>query len=227
MRDYVMDPPARPSLPVIGTDARFAVRRIYCVGRNYAEHAREMGHDPNREPPFFFSKPADCLLGDDAPISIPARSRDLHHEVELVVALGAGGRDLSPEAALAAVWGQGIGIDLTLRDVQAEAKALRRPWDLSKGFDGAAVCGPLHPCQTPLQSGGIALFVNGDLRQSGDLAQMIWSIAEQIADLSTWVELKAGDLIYTGTPAGVGKLESGDHVSARISGLGAIDLRVA
>ena len=227
MRDYVMDPPARPSLPVIGTDARFAVRRIYCVGRNYAEHAREMGHDPNREPPFFFSKPGDCLLGDDAPISIPARSRDLHHEVELVVALGAGGRDLSPEAALAAVWGQGIGIDLTLRDVQAEAKALRRPWDLSKGFDGAAVCGPLHPCQTPLQSGEIALFVNGDLRQSGDLAQMIWSIAEQIADLSTWVELKAGDLIYTGTPAGVGKLESGDHVSARISGLGGIDLRVA
>ena len=219
--DFVISPPQRPSLPVTGSDARFPVGRIWCVGRNYAEHAREFGHDPEREPPFFFSKPADALLTDGGAMPYPPQTDDLHFEAELVVALGTGGRDISPETALEHVWGYAAGIDFTRRDLQAVAKKLGRPWDLAKGFDSSAVCGTLSPTAAighPGQ-GRITLSVDGALRQDGDLSAMIWSVAEVIAALSASVTLKPGDLIYTGTPAGVGAVTRGQTLRVEIDGL--------
>lgn len=228
MIDYVITPPASVNLPVKGSEARFPVRRIFCVGRNYADHAREMGHDPNREPPFFFDKPADALIKDTAAILYPSQTAQLEHEVELVAALGQGGRNVTPEGALELVWGYAVGNDLTRRDIQAEAKKLGRPWTMAKGFDGSAVCGPIHPVADVghLDSGSITLSVNGKLRQKGELSQMIWSLQEVIAALSRLVELKAGDLIYTGTPSGVGSLVPGDVVEITIEALGTITSRV-
>lgn len=228
MTGYVLNPPAITSLPVVGSDMRFPVRRIFCVGRNYADHAREMGHDPDREPPFFFDKPADALVIGDDDIPYPSVTGQLEHEAELVAALCGGGRNVEPASALDLVWGYAIGNDLTRRDIQAEAKKLGRPWTMAKGFDGSAVCGPVHPATRsghPVK-GQIQLSVNGELRQSGDIAQMIWTLPEVIAALSRLVELKAGDLIYTGTPAGVGRLVPGDVVEVSIEGLGRLRNRV-
>ncbi|TWI35810.1 fumarylacetoacetate hydrolase family protein [Paracoccus sulfuroxidans] len=226
---YVLPPAALPSLPVLDSDARFAVRRIFCVGRNYADHAREMGHDPEREPPFFFSKPADALLSDGHDLPYPPQTSDLHYEGELVVALGAGGANIAETDAQNLIWGYAAGNDFTRRDLQAEAKKLGRPWDLAKGFDHSAACGVLHPASLTgvLSHGAITSFVNDELRQSGDLSQMIWSVPEVIAALSRSVTLAAGDLIFTGTPAGVGSIQAGDLVRVEIVGLSALSTRIA
>jgi fumarylpyruvate hydrolase len=231
MDETVIPRPEVPSVAVQGTSARFPVRRIYCVGRNYAEHAREMG-DSGREPPFFFSKPADAVLsvaeGAEGVLPYPPLTQDLHPEVELVAALGSGGRDLTPEQAAACVWGYAIGLDMTRRDLQAAAKKAGRPWETGKAFDYSAPIGPLHPAASTgaLAKGAITLSVNGLPRQSGDLSDMIWSVPEAIAYLSTLFELRAGDLIYTGTPAGVGAVVSGDRLEGAIEGLGTLRVRI-
>lgn len=218
---YVFDPGPRPALPVAGTDAAFPVRRVFCVGRNYAEHAREMGHDPEREPPFFFGKDAAALaLGSEVPY--PPATEDLHHEIELVVALSGGGDDLAVEQARASIFGYAVGIDLTRRDLQAEAKRLARPWYLAKSFIGAAPIGPLqtasaigHP-----RRGAIRLSVDGETRQEADLAQMIWSVEEMIRIISQHDRLLPGDLVFTGTPAGVGQVRPGQKMEGEIEGVG-------
>jgi fumarylpyruvate hydrolase len=226
---YVIPPPAIPTLPVEGVSGRFPVHRVYCVGRNYAEHAREMGHDPDREPPFFFTKPADAVLTDGKDFPYPPRSRDVHHELELVVALAEGGADIPESRALACVYGYGVGLDMTRRDLQAEAKKLGRPWDTGKGFEASAPCGPLrrvsdvgHPAR-----GAIWLDVNGQRRQGGDLAAMIWKVPEMIAYLSTLFTLAPGDLVFTGTPAGVGPVQRGDLLAGGVDGVGTLTVRVA
>ena len=228
MSDFVIPPATVPSLPVAGDSRRFPVRRIYCVGRNYADHAREMGHDPDREPPFFFSKPADTLLAGDADLPYPPQTGDLHFEAELVVALGAGGTDIAPDDAQGLIWGHATGNDFTRRDLQAAAKKAGRPWDLAKGFDLSAACGLLHPVgQTgPLNAGRIALSVDGALRQEADLSQMIWPVADVIAHLSQSVRLQPGDLIFTGTPAGVGAVTRGQAVRVEIEGLTPLVTRI-
>ena len=218
----VFDLDGLPSLAVAGTTARLPVRRLFCIGRNYAAHAREMGRDPDREPPFFFLKPADCVVDDGATIPFPPQTEDLHHEVELVVVLGKGGANIAEAAALDHVWGYAVGNDLTRRDLQAEAKKMARPWDLAKGFDHAAPIAAVHPVSAvghPAR-GAITLHVDGVLRQSGDLSEMIWSVPEIIATLSRSLTLKAGDVILTGTPAGVGPLAVGETCVAAIEGLG-------
>lgn len=226
MTEYVIDPPAQASVAVVGTNARFPVRRIFCVGRNYAAHAREMGQNPDREPPFFFTKPADAVVDSGVEIPYPALTNNLHHEVELVVAIGRGGSRISAERALSHVWGYAVGIDLTRRDVQDVAKNLSRPWDWAKAFDQSAPCGPLvkaseigHP-----SSGMIWLDVNGERRQQGDLSELIWPVADVISLCSGAVALEPGDLIFTGTPAGVGPLKIGDSVAAGVEGVGEISL---
>jgi fumarylpyruvate hydrolase len=204
------------------------VRRIFCVGRNYPEHAREMGFQ-DRAPPFFFTKPADAVVASGAAVPYPPRTLNLHHEIELVVALGRGGRDVLVGDALALVFGYSVGNDLTRRDVQAAAKDAGRPWDTAKGFDHAAPVAPVVPasmCGHPAK-GRIWLEVNGTLRQQGDLADMIWSVPEVIAELSTWFELAPGDLVFTGTPAGVGPLVAGDRVRGGVDGVGLLEHTVA
>lgn len=208
---------AAPTIAIAGADARFPVRRIFCVGQNYAEHAREMGSDPDRAPPFFFSKPGDAVVPNGATLPFPPRTADLHHEVELVVALGAGGTDLSPDQAESIIFGWTVGIDLTRRDLQAEAKKAGRPWDMAKGFDNSAPVAALLQGMPP-STGAITLSVDEEARQSGDLAEMIWSVPEIVANLSTYVALAAGDLIFTGTPAGVGPILRGQTVRAEIVG---------
>ena len=215
---------AVPTVEIAGSDDRFPVRRIFCVGRNYAEHAREMGGAPDREPPFFFSKPADALVEANADIAMPPRTANLHHEIELVVALGSGGRDIGQDRAIETIFGYAAGNDLTRRDLQADAKAAGRPWDMAKGFDASAVISPIrraeeigHPAKAR-----IWLTVNGEARQEGDIADMIWPVADIVAELSTYVELVAGDLIYTGTPAGVGRIVVGDLVEGGLEGVGTI-----
>ncbi|WP_118132917.1 fumarylacetoacetate hydrolase family protein [Oceanicella sp. SM1341] len=222
MTDYVFPPAATPALPVAHSDALFPVRRIYCVGRNYAAHAREMGKDPDREPPFFFSKPGDALAQDGATLPYPPQTEKLHFEAELVVAIGTGGADIPEAQALEHVFGYAIGNDLTRRDMQAVAKDMGRPWDLAKGFDRSAVCGTVHPVSAVghPEQGPIRLMVNGETKQEGDLSEMIWSIPEVISILSQSVALAPGDLIYTGTPAGVGSLVPGDTCVVEIPALG-------
>lgn len=215
--DYVIAPPACPSVAVEGTAARFPVRRIFCVGRNYADHAREMGNDPDREPPFFFNKPADALVASGATVAYPTMTADFHYEAELVVALASGGADISPEAAPGLIFGHATGNDLTRRDLQAEAKQLRRPWDMAKGFDASAVLGVIRP--GPLADGAIRCTVNGTQRQAARLSDMIWPVPDIIAHLSRLVVLAPGDLIMTGTPAGVGALVKGDRCVVEIDGL--------
>lgn len=218
--EYVVECPARPSLPVIGQSRRFPLRRIFCVGRNFGEHAREMGHDPLAEPPFFFTKPADAVVIGGASIPYPPATHDLHHEAELVVAIGLGGAAIAEDRALAHVWGYAAGNDLTRRDLQAEAKALRRPWDMAKGFDRSAVVGLLHPAGSGgPPAGRISCRVDGALRQQGQLSQMIWGVPAIIAFLSALVELQPGDLIFTGTPAGVGPIRQGETCVVEIDGL--------
>jgi len=225
---FVIDPPAQPFVAVVGTDDSFPVRRIYCVGRNYAEHAREMGDDPDREPPFFFMKPADAVVGDHSELPYPPDTEDLHHEGELVAAIGKPGFKIDPANALAHVWGYAAGIDLTRRDLQDAAKQLSRPWDLSKGFDNSAVVGPVQAASEigHLQSGEIRLSVNGEVRQLGNLADMIWPIPHIIAFLSRSVSLVAGDLIMTDPPAGVSALVPGDTAIVEIEGLAPLTLKI-
>ena len=215
-----------PSVAIAGTSDRFPVRRIFCVGQNYADHAREMGSDPDRQEPFFFSKPADAVVANGSTLPFPPKTEDLHHEVELVIALGAGGKDIAVEDAAATIFGAGVGIDLTRRDLQATAKKAGRPWDMAKGFDRSAPVGALTP-GVPAASGTIALAVDGNTRQSGDLSMMIWSVPEIIATLSTFVELAPGDLIFTGTPAGVGPIQRGQTVRATIDGYEPLEVTFA
>ncbi|KVK72436.1 fumarylacetoacetate hydrolase [Burkholderia ubonensis] len=221
MSEYVIDAPERPSVAVDQSSARFPVRRVFCVGRNYAEHAREMGADPTREPPFFFTKPADAIVPAAGAVPYPPLTNDLHHEIELVVAIGRGGRAIAPADALSHVWGYGVGVDLTRRDLQAEAKRLSRPWDWAKGFDASGPVTALRPAAATGHpaAGRIWLAVNGETRQQGDLADMIWPVPDIIAAVSRSVELKAGDLIFTGTPAGVGALRPGDRVTGGVDGV--------
>jgi len=223
----IIPAPAAPLVPVLGLDGGFPIRRIYCVGRNYADHAREMGADPDREPPFFFGKPQDAVMpGGD--IAYPPATSNLHHEVELVVALARGGRDIPVSEALDHVYGYAVGIDLTRRDLQAMAKEKGQPWDMAKGFDQSAPMSPIHPAGAcgHLKAGGIWLKVNGVERQRGDLAHMIWSVPEVISYLSGFVTLAPGDLIFTGTPSGVGPIQRGDKVACGIQGLGELEIRL-
>ena len=217
--DFVLPPAAVPSVAVAGSSARFAVRRIFCVGRNYAEHAREMGHDPNAEAPFFFTKPADAVVDSGAALPYPTATTDLHHEAELVVALGKGGSDVTEDQALALIWGYAAGNDLTRRDLQAEAKAARRPWDMAKGFDNSAVVGALRPADQGVPAGRIRCLVDGRVTQDADLAEMIWPVSGIVAHLSRLVALQPGDLIFTGTPAGVGPIARGQTCEVQIDGL--------
>ncbi len=225
---YAVPAPARTALPVRGSEAVFPVGRIFCVGRNYGDHAREMGHDPDREPPFFFMKPATSILAGGGDMPYPPGTADLHHEMELVAALGRGGRDIPAEAALEHVFGYAAGLDMTRRDLQGEAKALGRPWEVGKAFDLAAPCSAVamaseigHP-----EAGAVRLHVNGALRQEGDLAQMIWSLPEIVAHLSALFALLPGDLIMTGTPAGVAAVERGDRLEGEVEGVGRLSVRV-
>jgi fumarylpyruvate hydrolase len=213
-----------PTIAIAGSDERFPVRRIFCVGQNYADHAREMGSDPDRQSPFFFTKPADAVVASGQTLPFPSRTDDLHHEVELVVALGAGGTNIDPADAEALIFGHAVGLDLTRRDMQAVAKKAGRPWDMAKGFDQSAPIGALTPGAPPA-SGHIALTIDGDTRQSGDLSHMIWSVAEIVAELSTYVTLAAGDLIFTGTPSGVGPIRAGEAVHGSIEGLAPVEVR--
>lgn len=228
MTDYVLTPPPVPSVAVHGSNARFPVRRIFCVGRNFAAHTREMGHDPDREPPFFFDKPASEIAHAGEDIAYPPETEDLHYEGEMVVAIGKGGTDISEGDALDHVWGYGIGNDLTRRDVQGVAKKLGRPWDWGKGFDKSAVIGPIHPVGETghLARGFVRSWVNGELRQDGDLGQMIWNVPEVISFISRSMRLAECDLILTGTPAGVGKLERGDEIRVAVEGLGEISNKI-
>lgn len=224
MANYVIPPPAQAAIPVAG-GGLFPVRRIYCVGRNYAEHAREMGHDPDREPPFFFSKPADALVTGGRDMPYPPATHDVHHEMELVVALGEGGADVAEADAMRLVWGYAAGLDMTRRDLQGEAKKLGRPWDMAKGFDHSAPVGGLVPAagRTP---GRIELRVNGQVRQSSHLGKLIWSIPETVAALSRLVRLEPGDLIFTGTPEGVAAVQRGDVLEGSVEGVGEVRARI-
>lgn len=229
MTEFVITAPDTASVAVAGSSARFPVRRVFCVGRNYAAHAREMGSDPNREPPFFFTKPADAVVPASGAVPYPPSTNDLHHEIELVVALKAGGKDIDAAQALDLVWGYGVGLDLTRRDLQAVAKDAGRPWDMAKGFDASAPCSALHPVSGvghPAQA-RIWLEVNGTLRQEGNLDEMIWPIADVIASLSRLVTLAPGDLIYSGTPSGVGALQPGDRVRGGVDGVDTFELTIA
>jgi fumarylpyruvate hydrolase len=220
--DLVIPAPATPSVPT-STGGRFPVRRVFCVGRNYAAHAREMGHDPDREPPFFFTKPADAVVSDDAAVPYPPMTERLEHEVELVVAVGVGGADIPVDEALEHVWGYGVGLDLTRRDLQAEAKRLGRPWDMAKGFDASAPIGTLVPAaDVDPTHGTIELTVDGERRQHGDLADQIWSVAEVLAELSRAVRLEPGDLVMTGTPDGVGVVVPGSVLVGTVDGVGTV-----
>jgi fumarylpyruvate hydrolase len=226
--NYVFAPPATVSVGVVGESARYPVRRIYCVGRNYAEHAREMGHDPDRELPFFFQKNPDNLVLDNKDFPYPTMTSNLHHEIELVVAMGQGGRDISAANALAHVYGYALGIDLTRRDLQNEAKKTGRPWEIGKAFEYSAPMTDITPAAKSghLSKGAIWLKVNGEVRQQSDLTQLIWNIPEIIAHLSAIFELRAGDLIMTGTPAGVAAVKPGDVMEGYCEGVGTIITKV-
>jgi fumarylpyruvate hydrolase len=222
------EPGPRASLAVSGTEQRFLVRRIYCVGQNYRAHALEMGANPDREPPFFFMKPADAVRDDGSVIAYPPATHDLHHEVELVVAVGRAGAGIAAGTALGYVFGYAVGLDLTRRDLQAAARRVGRPWETSKAFDGSAPIGALLPAAgraMPAES-AIRLRVQGELRQEATLAQMIWPVPEILAQLSTLFELVPGDLVFTGTPAGVGPLAVGDRLEAHIDGLPPLTVRI-
>ena len=217
----------QPSVPIAGSNKRFAVHRIYCVGRNYADHAREMGMS-DREPPFFFSKPADAIVTERDSIPFPSRTADLHHEVELVVALGKDARDITVADANQCIYGYAVGIDFTRRDLQAAAKKDGRPWDVAKGFDNSAPVSALQPLAVTgvLESASLSLKVNGSLRQNGDIKDMIWKVPEVIAELSTYYQLRAGDLIFTGTPAGVGAVKAGDLLEGAVANVGSLTIKL-
>ncbi len=225
---FVIPAPPQPDLPVAGTDDSFPVRRVYCVGRNYADHAREMGHDPDREPPFFFQKCPDNLLVGGGDFPYPVKSGDVHWEIELVLALSRGGQNIPQGRALDHVYGYAVGLDMTRRDLQGEAKKMGRPWDVGKAFEHSAPCSALHPAARigHPETGRIWLERNGALRQDGDLNQMIWKIPEMIEYLSGLFTLAPGDLIFTGTPAGVGAVQRGDVLNGGVDGADEISITV-
>jgi fumarylpyruvate hydrolase len=224
---YAVSPPPAPVLPVFGSELLFPVHRVYCVGRNYAAHAVEMGHDPDREPPFFFQKNPDNL-NPSGLFPYPPASKDVHFEVELVVALGLGGANIALDDALDHVYGYAVGIDMTRRDLQAKAKELSQPWAVAKAFEDSAPCGHVMPADQVgyPAAGAISLDVNGKRRQTGDLNQMIWKVPEIVSHLSGLFTLAPGDVIFTGTPAGVGPVVRGDVMTAHIDGVGGIEVRV-
>ncbi|MDO5646626.1 fumarylacetoacetate hydrolase family protein [Paracoccus sp. (in: a-proteobacteria)] len=224
MTDFVIPAPRVVAIPVHG-GGQFPVRRIFCVGQNYAEHAREMGGDPDRAPPFFFTKPADAVVTDGV-MPYPPGTDNLHFEGELVVAIGQGGRDIPAAQAQGHIWGYAVGLDMTRRDMQAQAKAAGRPWDMAKGFDASAPIGLLHRADRPLDRAALRLTVDGDTRQQGDLSDMIWPVADVIAHLSGLVTLAPGDLIFTGTPAGVGAVTQGQVIRVTIDGLTPLEIRI-
>jgi fumarylpyruvate hydrolase len=226
-KHYVIPPASQAALAIAGSADLFPVRRIWCVGRNYLEHIKEMGQD-EREPPFFFSKPADAIVPDNGTAPYPSLTKDMHHEVELVVALKSGGRNIPVDKALDCVWGYGVGIDLTRRDLQIASRDIKRPWEVGKAFDASAPCGPLvsvnkvgHP-----KKGKIALKCNGKVRQDGDLEQMIWNVPEVISKLSEMVALEAGDIIMTGTPSGVAATVAGDKLECEVEGVGKLTVTI-
>ncbi|MEH0166534.1 fumarylacetoacetate hydrolase family protein [Roseateles microcysteis] len=228
MSDYIFPPASQASVAVRGRGERYAVSRIFCVGRNYAAHAREMGSDPDREPPFFFCKPASALFPSGGTVAYPPGTRNFHYEMELVIALGAPVFKVGAEEAKAALWGYAAGLDMTRRDLQNEAKATGRPWDFGKAFEQSAVISELVPAAGighPM-AGAIMLSVNGEERQRGDLSDMIWNSAEIVANLSQYYHLGPGDLIYTGTPEGVGPVKPGDQLQGLIEGVAALTLTI-
>jgi fumarylpyruvate hydrolase len=225
---YIFAPQPLPTLPIRGSDKLFPVHRIYCVGRNYAEHAIEMGHDPTREAPFFFQKNPDTLVPSGGTFPYPDASKDVHHELEMVVALKSGGKNITPERALSHVFGYAVGLDMTRRDLQGEAKKLGRPWEVGKAFESSAPCSEIAPASEiahPAQ-GAVWLKINGEERQRGDLKQLIWKVPEMIAYLSGLFELRAGDLIFSGTPAGVGPVKRGDVLHGAVEGVGELNVTV-
>lgn len=226
---YVFEPQPAATVEVAGSPDRLPVRRIFCVGRNYAAHAREMGKDPDRDPPFFFTKPSDAVVASGEAVAYPPDTNNFHYEAELVVAIGTGGRNIAEADSLSHVWGYAVGNDLTRRDLQLEAREKGRPWDWGKAFDRSAVIGPVHPVSTigHPNTGAIKLTVNGEVKQDADLAELIWSVPEIISILSHSIALAPGDLIMTGTPAGVGPLVEGDRCVVSIDGLGEIETLIA
>lgn len=227
MVNYVIETPEVVALPVAGSDALFPVRRTYCIGRNYAAHAIEMGHDPNREPPFFFQKNPNNL-DPSGTFPYPPHSSDVHHEAEMYVALKSGGTNISVEDALTHVYGYGLSFDMTRRDLQGEMKKMGRPWEIGKAFERSAPCGPVHPVSAVghPDEGQLALTVNGETRQEGNLNQMIWKVPEMISYLSEYFELAPGDVIQSGTPSGVGPVSKGDVMVLTIDGLGSLTVSV-
>ncbi|SEA95311.1 fumarylacetoacetate hydrolase family protein [Rubrimonas cliftonensis] len=227
MSGHVIAPPAVVAAPIHGSDETFPVRRVYCIGRNYAAHAIEMGHDPDREPPFFFQKNPDNLdfTGE---FPYPEKTSDVHHEIELVVALGKGGRNIPLDRAMDCVWGYGVGLDMTRRDLQGEAKKMGRPWEVGKAFERSAPMGRLKPASQIADptKGKVILKVNGEVKQEGDLNQLIWKIPEMISYLSDYFELAPGDVIMTGTPSGVGPVVKGDVMEAHVEGVDDVTVKV-
>ncbi|WP_321890439.1 fumarylacetoacetate hydrolase family protein [Burkholderia cenocepacia] len=229
---FVFLPEAPVALPVAGSDARFAVRRVYCVGRNYAAHAREMGFDPDREPPFFFCKPADSIVpvayGETLDLAYPSQTQNYHYEAELVAVIGKGGSDIPLERALDHVWGYAVGLDMTRRDLQMKMREMGRPWEIGKAFDRSAPLGPVHRASDVghVEQGGLWLTVNGATRQKSDVSHLIWSVAETVADLSKFFRLEPGDVIFTGTPEGVGPVVAGDVMKVGVERLGELTVRV-
>jgi fumarylpyruvate hydrolase len=228
MSTYLFDPLPQPALPVVGERRLYPVSRIFCVGRNYADHAREMGHEVDREAPFYFTKPASALVRSGEPVPYAPGTRDLHHEMELVVAIGRPGFRIAREAAMGHVYGYACGLDMTRRDLQAIAKQKARPWDLGKAFEQSAIMGPLTIAAEagPLADKRIALALNGETRQEAVLSDMVWSVEELIADLSLYYHLAPGDLIFTGTPAGVGAVQVGDRLTGTIDGLAPVEVTI-
>ncbi|WP_095589493.1 fumarylacetoacetate hydrolase family protein [Actibacterium ureilyticum] len=221
---YVFPPAPQASVAVAGSEDRFPVRRIFCVGRNYAAHAREMGKDPTRDAPFFFTKPADAVVMDGETVAYPPETENLHYEAELVLAIGTGGANIAEGDSLSHIWGYAIGNDLTRRDLQLDAREKGRPWDWGKAFDRSAVIGPVHPVAQVghIDKGQIKLTVNGETKQDSDVIKLIWSVPEIVSILSHSITLAPGDLIMTGTPEGVGPLVPGDVCVVSIDGLGAV-----
>lgn len=225
---FLFQPQAVTAIPIVGSSDTFPVRRVYCVGRNYAAHAREMGKDPDKEPPFFFMKPADGVVPGGGGIHYPPGTKNYHHELELVVAVHKGGRKISVERALEHAYGYAVGLDMTRRDLQLAARDLGRPWDFGKSFDESAPMGPLYPASAHghRDKGKIELTVNGEVRQSADLSDLIWSVPETISFLSDYYTLAPGDLIFTGTPAGVGAVVAGDRLVGKIEGMADLDVTI-
>lgn len=230
--NFVCEPPATIAVPIAGTNELFPVRRVYCVGRNYAAHAREMGFDPEREPPFFFCKPADAVVpvreGQVLELQYPAQTANYHYEAELVAVIGQSGSNIAEENALHYVYGYAVGLDMTRRDLQMKMREMGRPWEIGKAFDNSAPIGPIHRATDVghISDGAIRLAVNGETRQSSDVSHLIWSVAETVACLSQFFRLEPGDVIYTGTPEGVGPLIAGDLMVTSIDGLGELTVRV-